>query len=342
MPQKHSPLRIGIFGAGTVGGNVIRALQSQERVGQLSHRANRRLELLGITRRNPNADPSIRDLCLPKEELIAQSDIVIELMGGMQSALEVILTAIREKKTVVTANKAVIAHHFAHIMAAAKQSGTRVLCSAGVGGGMDVLPRIDVMARSERIKRIQAIINTTSNVILTLMERGMTYSDALKAAQDAGFAEADPSLDVNGDDAVQKLTILIARAFGLILCPSDILKEGIIGISGQQRKEARREGMVLKHVVEAERVPHRSGRAVRAHAKVTAVPAASLLGATNEALNTVMLRGERSWQAYFGQGAGGAATAETVLNDLVRAAQPAEEYGSPFEGHFRTGILMAD
>ncbi len=342
MPQEHSPLRIGIFGAGTVGRNVIRALQSQERVEQLSKRARRNLELSGIARRDWNADPSIRDLCLPKEELIAQSDVVIELMGGIQAALEVILTAIRQKKTVITANKAVMAHHFAPIMTAAKQSGTRVFCSASVGGGMDILPHIDVMARSERIKSIQAIINTTSNVTLTLMEQGMTYSDALKAAQAAGFAEADPSLDVNGDDAVQKLTILIARAFGLILRPSDIPKEGITGISGQQREEERREGMVLKHVVEAERVPHRSGRGVRAHAKVIAVPAASLLGATNGSLNMVTLRGEHSWQSYFGQGAGGAATTETVLNDLVRAAQPTEDFGSPFDGHFRSGILIAN
>lgn len=342
MSRDHSPIRVGIFGAGTVGRPVINALQSQERIDQLSSRAHRRIALSGIARRNRDADPALRSLCMHPDELIARSDVIIELMGGMQHALEVIFAAIRQKKTVITANKAVIAHHFALIMAAAKDSGTRVLCSAGVGGGMDVLPRIDVMARSERIKSIQAIINTTSNVILTLMEQGMSYPDALHAAQVAGFAEAEPSLDVNGDDAVQKLTILIARAFGLILRPSDIPKEGIIGISEQQREKARRDGMTLKHVVNAERVAHRSGRGVRAHAKVIAVPASSLLGATNEALNTVILHGERSWQAYFGQGAGGAATAETVLNDLVRSARTTEELGSPFDGHFRSGILVAD
>jgi len=342
MSREHSPLRVGIFGAGTVGRHVIGALQSKERAGQLSSRANRRLELSGIARRNWDADPALRHLYTHPDELIARSDVVIELMGGIRDALAVILAAISQKKNVVTANKAIIAQHFRHIIEEARRNEVQVLYSASVGGAMDVLPHVDTMARVERIKSIQAIINATSNVILTYMAQGMPYRDALRAAQVAGYAEADPSLDVNGDDAVFKLTILIARAFGLVVSPSDIAKEGITGITMDDLERARSTGMTVKHVAHAELVPDRDGRSVRAHVGLITVPAHSLLGATGGAQNVVILQGEHTRLAFFGQGAGGAATAETVLNDLVRAARTTEESGSPFEGHFRSGILVAD
>lgn len=341
MPREDCPLRVGVIGAGTVGGKVIEALQSPQRLNQLSHRAGRPLELAGIARRNRDADPSLRDLCLPPEELIGRADVVIELMGGIHRALEVILAAIREKKTIITANKAVIAHHFTQIVEAARRCGVRALYSASVGGGMDMLSRVDAMARGERITALRAIVNATSNAILTSMQRGATYADALQTAQDDGIAEADPTLDVNGDDAVQKLTILIARAFGLILHPSDIPQEGITGVTAEAIEAAVRSGRTIKHAVEAERVPGRGGNAVRARAGLVAAPLSSLFGATGGVQNVIMLRGERTWQAFFGQGAGGAATAETVLNDLVRAAQTAKEPDSPFDGHFQPGTLVA-
>ena len=337
-----APLRVAVLGAGTVGREVARALV--ERAGELSAAAGVPLELVGI---------AVRDLARARDRgiptalltdapahLVAADDthVIVELMGGDEPAHTLIAAALGAGKAVVTANKHVIAHHGPSLEAAARRTGAALRFEAAVGGGIPVLGPLAAELAANRVTAVCGIVNGTTNYILTAMaDEGRDYDDVLAAAQAAGYAEADPSGDVEGHDAANKLVILARLAFGVWLDPSDIVlsddagpghgRPGISGVTAADVAAAAAAGATIKLVAEARRGP--DGR-ISARVVPVALPAETALARTAGVLNRIEVEAEPvGTVAFSGPGAGGAATSSAVLGDLIAIARGA---GSTWAG----------
>ncbi len=340
--MSRASLCVAILGAGTVGREVIRALT--ERADELTPADGAPLALAGV---------AVRDLAraraagLPAElltdapaHLVADPgiDVVVELMGGDEPAHTLIAAALGAGKAVVTANKHVIAHHGPALEAASRRTGAALRFEAAVGGGIPVLGPLATDLAANRVQAIRGIVNGTTNYILTAMaDEGRDYADVLAAAQAAGYAEADPSGDVEGRDAVNKLVILARLAFGVWLDPATIAicpesgpgtgRPGITGIGAADIAAATAGGTTIKLIAEARRA---ADGAVRASVLPTAVPRDSPLGRTGGVLNRIEIEAEPvGTVAFSGPGAGGPATSSAVLGDLVAIAR---ELGSTWAG----------
>jgi len=345
--MSRAPLRVAVLGAGTVGREVVRAFLERPRSLRTSDGAP--LELAGV---------AVRDLAkaaaggMPAEllsdgpaHLVADPkiDVVVELMGGGEPARTLIAAALAAGKDVVTANKHVIAHHGEALEAAARASGAQLRFEAAVGGGIPVLGPLALDLAANRVEAIRGIVNGTTNFILTAMaERGLAYAEVLAAAQAAGYAEADPTGDVEGADAVNKLVILARLAFGVWLEPGEVSVStartdgsaglsGITGVTGADVAAAKEAGFVLKLIASAARVAGDDrGAQVAAAVRTTAVPGESPLGRTNGVLNRIEIDAEPVGRvAFSGPGAGGGATASAVLGDLLAVAR---DLGSTWAG----------
>lgn len=333
------PLRVAVLGAGTVGREVIRALA--ERSG--SQDAEHPIELSGIAVRDLDRAHAMG---LPEAlltdapaHLVAapETDVVVELMGGDEPARTLILAALRSGKDVVTANKHVLAHHGPEIEAAVRKGGGAIRFEAAVGGGIPLLGPLAGDLAANRIDRIRGIVNGTTNHILSAMTRGAgTYEAVLRDAQQRGYAEADPSGDVEGRDAVNKLVILVRLAFGRWIDPAAIPDRppslrgragpGITGVTSDQLAGASALGLSLKLIASAAR----SGNRVTASVMPTAVPAQSPMGRTDGVRNRVEVFGNPIGEVGFdGPGAGGPATSSAVVGDLLALARGA---GSTWSG----------
>jgi homoserine dehydrogenase len=332
------PLRVAVLGAGTVGREVIRALVDPDdarrvRVGPGG--GGRALALTGVAVRDLDR---ARGSGIPEELLTdapahlvatADSDVIVELMGGDEPARTLLLAALRAGKDAVTANKHVLAHHGPEIEDAAAGTGASIRFEAAVGGGIPVLAALAGGLAADRLERVRGIVNGTTNHILSAMERGAgTYEAVLRDAQQRGYAEADPSGDVEGRDAINKLVVLVRLAFGRWLDPASIPDRppsvrgwggpGITGVTADQLAGARALGLTIRLLASASR----SGERISASVLPTAVPETSALGRTSGVRNRIEVRSDPIGDVGFdGPGAGGPATSSAVLADLLALAR---------------------
>jgi homoserine dehydrogenase len=328
-----APLRVGLLGAGTVGREVARALLGRR--DDLTAADGSPLELTGIAVRDVER---ARGGGLPGDlltdapaHLVASpdTDVIVELMGGDEPARTLIAAALGAGKAVVTANKHVLAHHGEELEGIARRTGAALRFEASVGGGIPVLGPLATDLAGNRITAVRGIVNGTTNYILTAMtEAGRGYGDVLAEAQAAGYAEADPSGDVEGHDAVNKLVILGRLAFGRWLAPAEVTTigtdgpgagfPGITGVGAADIDAATAAGLVVKLIAEA----RREDDAVVAAVLPTAVPAESAFGRTAGVLNRIEIEADPvGTVAFSGPGAGGPATSSAVLGDLIAIAR---------------------
>ena len=324
MQSAYRPIRVALLGAGSVGSQVARLLL--ENKDELARRVGAELELSGIAVRNVGAK---RDADLPSElftedaeSLIIGSDIVIELIGGIEPAKSWITLALQSGADVVTANKALIAAHGSELLVLAEQLGAQLYYEAAVGGAIPIIRPLRESLAGDRINRVMGIVNGTTNYILDQMEStGADFADALKEAQDLGYAEADPTADVEAYDAASKAAILASLAFHSEVPVEQVYREGITSVSAMQIETARDAGYSVKLLAICERVNEgESGLVVRVHP--TLIPLEHPLAAVRGAYNAVFVEAESAGQLmFYGAGAGGPETASAVLGDLVSAAK---------------------
>lgn len=315
------PVKVGICGLGTVGGGTFNVLKRNAE--EIARRAGRGIEVAQIATRQPNpkcdtAAISITDNIFDVANN-PEIDIVVELIGGYTLAHELVLKAIENGKHVVTANKALIAVHGNEIFARARDKGVIVAFEASVAGGVPVIKAIREGLAGNQINWLAGIINGTGNFILTEMrEKGRAFEDVLKEAQELGYAEADPTFDVEGIDAAHKLTILASIAFGIPLQFDKAYTEGISRLTTADVNYAEALGYRIKHLGVARRTE--AGIELRVHP--TLIPADRLIANVNGVMNAVMVNGDAVGSTlYYGAGAGMEPTASAVVADLVDVAR---------------------
>jgi homoserine dehydrogenase len=318
-----APVRIGLLGCGNVGAALVGLLA--DRSDDIEARTGLRLELTRVAVRDVAKD---RGVALPAGVLVDDAaavvadpdvDVVVELIGGIEPARSLVLDALKAGKPVVTGNKALLADHGAELYAAADTAGVDLLFEAAVAGGIPLIRPLRESLVGEPVARVMGIVNGTTNYILTRMsEAGASYADALAEAQTLGYAEADPTADVEGYDAGAKAAIIASIAFGVNVVSSDVYHEGISKVTADDITFAHRLGYEVKLLAIAEQGD--DGRVgVRVHPAM--LPKAHPLASVREAFNAVFVEGDSVGQLmFYGRGAGGGPTASAVLGDLIDAA----------------------
>lgn len=314
-------LRVGMLGCGIVGSDVARLLETNS--ADLSARAGARLELVKIGVRNLNRTGVRSDLLTTDLEGIVKDssiDLIIEVIGGIEPARTLILEALKNKKSVVTANKALLAKHGAELFEAADNNGVDIYYEAAVAGAIPILRPMRESLVGDHVQRVMGIVNGTTNFILTKMdESGAPFSGALKEAQALGFAEADPTADVEGFDAAAKAAILASLAFHSRVTDNDVYREGISKISATDVAVAKSLDLIIKLLAIAD-LNEKGEISVRVHP--TLISRNHPLAAVRESFNAVFVEAESAGELmFYGRGAGGAPTASAILGDLVAVAR---------------------
>ena len=314
-----NPVKTGLLGLGTVGGGTVNVLTRNAQ--EIARRAGRGIVVTHASARDLSK-PRICDignirLTTDPMEVVDDPDIaiVVELIGGDTLALDLVMRAIANGKHVVTANKALIAKHGNEIFAAAQQQGVMVAFEAAVAGGIPIIKAIREGLAGNRIEWLAGIINGTGNFILTEMrDKGRDFADVLREAQQLGYAEADPTFDVEGIDAAHKLTILAAIAFGIPLQFDKVYTEGISTITGADVSYAEQLGYRIKHLGIARHAEN--GVELRVHP--TLIPERRLIANVDGVMNAVLVQADAVGPTlYYGAGAGADPTASAVVADLV-------------------------
>ena len=317
-------VRVALLGCGTVGSQVVRLLQ--EHADDLGARADARLELVGIAVRDTAAE---RAPWVPRElltddadALVRRADIVIELIGGIGPVRPLVLAALERGASVVTGNKALLAAHGPELHAAAERSGADLYYEAAVAGAVPVVYGLRESLAGDNVNAVLGIVNGTTNFILDEMAtRGLSFDDALALAQELGYAEADPTADVDGHDAAAKAAILASLAFHTRVSIDDVPVTGIRDVTAEDMAEARESGYVIKLLAVARRLADNGTRGISVRVYPALLPVAHPLAAVRGAYNAVVVEAESAGRLmFYGQGAGGAPTASAVLGDLVAAA----------------------
>ncbi|MCX6458278.1 MAG: homoserine dehydrogenase [Actinobacteria bacterium] len=316
------PIRIALIGAGTVGSKV--ASLMLEQAEDLEARSGAPLVLVGVgvkdaTKSRPGIPKELITADVPG--LLAKDiDIVVEVMGGIEPARTHILDAMSRGISVVTANKELLARDGATLAAAAEKNNVDLYYEASVAGAIPILRPLRESLVGDRVKKILGIVNGTTNYILTKMdETGASFKDALSEAQKLGYAETDPSADVEGKDAAAKAAIVAQLAFHTRVTIDDVYCEGITKVSASDVKAAKEMGFVIKLLAIAERLDDES-IVVRVHPAM--IPRSHPLASVREAFNAVFVEAEAAGSLmFYGRGAGGAPTASAVLGDLVAVAR---------------------
>jgi homoserine dehydrogenase len=316
-------LRVGLLGLGTVGSSVVRLLE--EHRDDIAARAGCRFEVARIAVRDPakvrgvRVDPSIvtTDPMLVLDD--PGIDIVCELIGGREPAGSLVLAAFERGKPVVTANKELLATRGRELFDAADDKGLDLYFEAAVAGAIPLIRPLKESLTGERLRRVLGIVNGTTNYILTKMsEEGRPFDEVLAEAQRLGYAEADPSADVDGHDAAAKVAILASIAFNARVVAQDVFREGITRVTTEDIEFARRLGYVIKLLAIAELDDDRV--AARVHPAM--IPSTHPLAAVRDAFNAVFVEGPNVGELmFYGRGAGGDATATAVVGDLVTVAR---------------------
>jgi len=312
-------VKIGLLGLGTVGGGTLNIIQNT--LPEIERRLGQRIEVVIIAVRDLNRTRTVdtQNITLTDNtaDVVNHPDveIVVELMGGIELAKGLLETAIKNGKHVVTANKALIAEHGNTLFALAKQHNVIVNYEAAVAGGIPVIKAVREGLSANKIEWIAGIINGTGNYILTEMKKpGADFAAVLKVAQELGYAEADPTFDVEGIDAAHKLTILASIAFGIELQFNKVYTEGISQITADDIRFAEQLGYEIKHLGMASRVDN--GYSLRVHP--TMVPKSVLIANVSGVMNAVMAYGDHVGPTmYYGPGAGAGPTASSVVADII-------------------------
>ncbi|KQO06374.1 homoserine dehydrogenase [Agreia sp. Leaf244] len=320
-------LRVALLGAGSVGAQVATLLT--EHHDELASRVGAGLDLVGIAVRDVDAprsaplDPAL--LTTDAMSLIESADIVIELMGGIEPARSYILHALNSGADVVTGNKALLAAHGPELQAAAEQVGAQVYYEAAVAGAIPIIRPLRESLAGDRVKRILGIVNGTTNFILDKMDvEGDTFENALAVATELGYAEADPTADIEGYDAAQKAAILARLAFHTDVPVEAVHREGITTITAAQVSQAQKAGYVVKLLAICERLtdPETGVEGVSARVYPALISRQHPLAAVHGGKNAVFVEAEAAGDLmFYGAGAGGIETASAVLGDVVSAAR---------------------
>jgi homoserine dehydrogenase len=319
--NSQKTLRVGMLGCGVVGGEVARLIIANQK--DLTARSGAQLDLVKIGVRNlarPNVAKELLTTDLDSIVKDANIDLIIEVIGGIEPAKTLILEALKNGKSVVTANKALLAKHGAELFAAADKGGVDLYYEAAVAGAIPILRPLRESLVGDHIQRVMGIVNGTTNFILTKMdESGAAFGDALAEAQALGFAEADPTADVEGFDAAAKAAILAGLAFHSRVTDSDVYREGITKITDTDVAVAKSLDLVVKLLAIAE-LTNDGKISVRVHP--TLISRNHPLASVREAFNAVFVESEAAGaMMFYGRGAGGAPTASAILGDLVAVAR---------------------
>jgi homoserine dehydrogenase len=315
------PVKVGICGMGTVGGGTFDVLNRN--ASEIARRAGRRIQIEQVAMRRPNPAIDTTGIQVTSDifEIATnpEIDIVIELIGGYETAFDLVMTAIQNGKHVVTANKALIAVHGNEIFAAAQEKNVMVAFEASVAGGIPIIKAIREGLSANKIDWLAGIINGTGNFILTEMrDKGRDFADVLAEAQELGYAEADPTFDVEGIDAAHKLCILASIAFGIPLNFDAVYTQGISMIDLMDLDYAEELGYRIKHLG----IARRTDKGVEMRVHLTLIPESQLLANVNGVMNAVQIHGDAVGSTlHYGPGAGSLPTASAVVADLVDVAR---------------------
>jgi homoserine dehydrogenase len=310
-----------------VGSQVVRLLR--EHTDDLTARVGAPIELAGVAVRRLDAprevDVPAELLTTDAEALVGRDDIdlVVEVIGGIEPARSLILTAVENGASVVTANKALVAEDGSTLFAAAQKAGRDLYYEAAVAGAIPILRPLRESLAGDKVRRVIGIVNGTTNYILDKMDaHGSGFSEALEEAQELGYAEADPTADVEGYDAAAKAAILASLAFHTRVTAADVYREGIVEVTSADVAAAREMGCVVKLLAICELTEGPDGPAVSARVHPAMIPRSHPLASVREAYNAVFVESDAAGQLmFYGPGAGGAPTASAVLGDLVTVAR---------------------
>src|SRR5512145_2918487 len=319
ITEDMKPINVGLLGAGTVGSGTFAVLKRNQE--EITRRAGRSIVIRMVADREEEKARQIAgdDVIVTSDanEVVTNPDIdiVVELIGGYNAAKDLILRAIENGKHVITANKALLASHGTEIFAAAQKKGVMVAFEASVAGGIPIIKALREGLTANRIEWIAGIINGTSNFILSEMrDKGLTFETVLKQAQRLGYAEADPTFDIEGVDAAHKITILASLAFGIPMQFDKAYIEGISKLDATDIKYAEQLGYRIKLLGITKRTPE--GVELRVHP--TLIPSKRLIANVEGAMNAVVVQGDAVGATlYYGKGAGAEPTASAVIADLV-------------------------
>lgn len=317
------PIRIGILGMGTVGGGTVQLLEANS--AEIARRLGREVIITAVASRSTARAERI---CHPDTQIgtdlfaVAQNpdvDIVVELIGGTETALDVVKTAITNGKHVVTANKKLLAEHGNEIFALAAQHGVMVMYEAAVAGGIPVIKALREGLAANQIQSVAGIINGTSNFILSEMrEHGSPFADVLRQAQELGYAEADPTFDIEGQDAAHKLSILSALAFGTDIHFNQCYIEGISKLQSQDIRYAEELGYRIKLLG----ITRKTDNGIELRVHPTLIPDSRMLAKVEGVMNAVLVKSNMVGETlYYGAGAGASPTASAVVADIIDTAR---------------------
>jgi homoserine dehydrogenase len=315
------PLKVAVLGCGSVGSQVVRLLRAQS--ADLAARVGAPLDLVGVAVRRldapRDADVPARLLTTDAPGLVARADLVVEVIGGIEPARSLILAALENGASVVTANKALLAEDGATLFEAAEKAGRDLYYEAAVAGAIPILRPLRESLVGDRVTKVMGIVNGTTNFILDKMDTlGSGFAEALAEAQELGYAEADPTADVEGFDAAAKAAILASLAFHTRVSASDVHREGIADVTAADVASARQMGCVVKLLA----ITELKDEAVSARVHPVMIPRSHPLASVRDAYNAVFVESEAAGQLmFYGRGAGGAPTASAVLGDLVTVAR---------------------
>ncbi|GLW24706.1 MULTISPECIES: homoserine dehydrogenase [Microbispora] len=325
MSNAKPALGVALLGCGVVGSQVVRLLGEQ--ADDLAARVGAPLRLAGVAvrrlgrKRDADVDPAL--LTTDAEALVTRDDvdIVVEVIGGIEPARSLILAAMARGKSVVSANKALLAEDGATIHRAARENGADLYFEASVAGAIPLLRPLRESMAGDRVRRVLGIVNGTTNYILDKMDStGASFTDALEEAQALGYAEADPTADVEGFDAAAKAAILAGIAFHSRVTAADVYREGITDITAADVASAKGMGYVIKLLAICARSDDGRSAGVRVHPAM--IPRSHPLAGVREAYNAVFVEAESAGRLmFYGAGAGGAPTASAVLGDIVAVAR---------------------
>jgi homoserine dehydrogenase len=323
--SRPADVGVALLGCGVVGSQVVRLIT--ENAHELTARIGARLEIRGIAVRHLDRHPDVPAGLLTNDSaaLVARDDvdIVVEVMGGIEPARALLLTALRRGAGVITANKALLAAHGPELYVAADAGDANLYFEAAVAGAIPLIRPIRESLAGDRITRVMGIVNGTTNFILSAMtSTGASYNEALAEATRLGYAEADPTADVEGYDAAAKAAILASLAFHTRVRVADVYREGISSVSAAEIAAAAEIGCTVKLLAICERVRSNGGEAISAHVHPVMLPRSHPLAGVDGAYNAVYVEAEAAGQLmFYGPGAGGAPTASAVLGDLVTVAR---------------------
>ena len=308
-------LKIGICGWGNVATGLFKAIEKNSNLIQLNGGVNLNIDVIGARRDNPNCNPGKTKIERDIFDVIKHDiDVVVELIGGVEVARELIIKAITNKKHVVTANKAVIFHHGDELFKLAQENGVKILFESAVCAGTPIIKLLKEELAANKVSKISGMLNGTSNFILSNMEEGAEFDSTLKLAQDKGYAEPDPAFDIEGMDAAHKIGILSSLAFGTSLPPEDFFVEGITKIQKSDFSYAMDMGYTIKHLAVAK--INESSLELRAHPALISLDShlANLKGVRNGMEIDTDLIGKIH---IAGSGAGQESTASGLISDLI-------------------------